>query len=352
MAPPDPGARPADPDLLDALRRRGVLPVEAHRAAAAWVSRPIAPATWKRILDPLGLVLGLTLIVSGVMYLVGWNWSSLGRLGQIGVGATAVAAAGVAALVVGTDRLGGKLLAMAGIPLTFGALSTVAMGAAPGGEPWTLLAIWAGLSAFWAVASRLAVSWLGVLLAIDLTLGTWLAEVIAQPSALEIDLSVLAFGLVHTVAWGGFLAVRALGVPGAAPWVRQVLVVPVLLILAWWAFELLVLVLLEDMFGQVTFVDPLGALLFLVVGVAVQVGFALGRIDVFPAAVQLLTVLALIPVALGLLVFQFGDADVLAMFYVWLGLPITVLVLLGVGTGWLVWGWRRQRAREQAGGSP
>ena len=134
--PRSPDHLPADPDLLRDLQRADGLSVEALRAGAAWVSRPPPPETWRRLLDPLALLLGISLIVAAVVYLVGFNWEGLGRLSRVAVGMAAVLITGGGALVVGTDKLAGKALATAAIPVLMAALSAVALAYPTDGEPW------------------------------------------------------------------------------------------------------------------------------------------------------------------------------------------------------------------------
>jgi len=343
----DPLDRAASPDVLHELRRAGALPVEAHREAAWWVARPLPPATWRRILDPLALVLGVALIVSGVLYLVAFNWAELGRFSKVAVGIAPVIVCGGITLGLGTRHLGGKVMATAGIPLTLGALLAIGLAYPTQGEAWPLLALWAALSVPWAVASRLDASWLGVIIAVDVALFSFHATPDLPRGALSLDLVLLSFVGVHTLAWAGFGVASLARVPGASAWVRQTLLAPTLALLAFWPLEAITVHTFEST-STWTVVDVLGILAYVVVGVVVHVGFALRRWGPFPVAVQLITLMVITTTALVRVIAEFIDQlEVLAIF---LTLPVGlfVLVQLALSGVWLMWGWRRQQRAERS----
>lgn len=351
----DPLDQPATLDTLQALRRGGSLPVEAHRAASWWVAQPPPPATWRRTLEPLALLLGVALVVAGVLYLVAFNWAELGRFSKVVVGVVPVLLAGGIAAVLGTHGLAGKALTAAGIPLTLGALLAVGLAYPTNAEGWPLIALWAALSIPWAIASRLGASWIGVVIAVDLAIAAYLATY--PPSdGLGLDLTLLAFCGVHAIMWAGFSTAGALKLPGADAWVRQVLLAPALGLLAFWPMELLT-VHSWDAFGAdypMNAVDILGTLAFVGVGVAVHVGFALGRWGPFPPAIQLLTAMVVATTAIIRVVAELDPTGEFFMIFLTVPLGALVLLQLALSGAWLVWGWRRQGRAPAAtsGGAP
>lgn len=332
------------PDTLADLRASGALPVEAYREAAWWIAQPPPPATWRRILDPLALALGVALIVAGVLYVVAFNWSELGRISKVVVGLLPVLVAGGTAALLGTDRLPGKVVAAAGLPLTLGLLLAIGLAYPTDAEPWPLFALWAALCVPWAIASRLGASWIGVAIAVDVALLSWFGTF--DPGPLGFDAMMATWIGAHALGWAAFGVARLAGVPGAFDWVRHTLLAPVLAGLAFWPMEALTVGSLPE--GTWTVIDPIGIVLYVVVGLVIQVGFGLGRIGPFPAAVHLLTLLVIVTTSLIRLFIEFLDDFELAALLFTLPLGLAVLLQLAISSGWLMWGWRRQQARARA----
>ena len=333
----DPRQRAATPDLLQALRRSGALPVEAHREAAWWIARPLPPATWRQILDPLALVLGITLIVSGVLYVVAFNWSELGRFSKVLVGVAPVLVCGLATLVAGTKGLTGRVLATAGIPLTLGALLAVGLAFPTNGDAWPLFALWAGLSAFWALASRMDIAWIGVVIAVDVTLGSMLSSIAPDDAPFLYDLVIGGFAGVHALSWAALGAAALAGLRGTRVWVRQVLLAPALILITWWPMEVVTLHLWDDT-ELFSVIDPIGTVLYVVIGLVVHAGFLLKRWGPFPVAIQLLTLIVLTTTACVRVLVEFIDqVEVLAIFAT-LPIGLFVIVQLAASAGWLLWG--------------
>lgn len=348
MSSEAPLERPATPDDLAELHRAGLLDVEAFRAAARWTSRPPPPDTWRRILDPLALVLGIALIVAGVLYLVAFNWTELGRFSKVAVGVAPILVVGTILLGIGTDRLPGKVLATAGIPLTLGALLATGLAFPTVGDPTPLLIAWAVLSVAWALSARLGAAWIGVVVATDIAVTTWISASMHYDDALgggTWDLGLLALLVVHVIAWAGFGGLALARVRWADTWVRHTLLAPAFLILASWPIELIALHSWPEEFSDwvevpTSALDVVGAVAWVLVGVIVQVGFALKRFAPFPAAAHLLSVLAVVAVGLGRVFVGMLDTDLAFLLTVPLGL--VMVLLLALCGGWLVWGWRRQ----------
>lgn len=334
---------PITPDLLDALRDRDAVEVEAFREASWWIAQPPPAWTWRRILDPLALILGVTLLVSGVLYLVAFNWSELGRLSKVAVGLAPVLAIGIAATIAGTERLTGRVLAAAGMPLSLGMLLSIGLAYPTGGASWPLFALWAALCVPWALTSRLAASWIGVTLAADVALVS-AALAWAPMEGLALDGLLLGLIGIHALAWGSLAGAAWMRVPGAFVWVRESVLAPALLLLAYWPIEA---ILMTDDWTR-SWLDPLGIIAFVAVGVVIQVGFALGRIRAFPAAVQLLSLLAVVTTALGRVAIELLDDVELAGLFLTVPLGFAILLQLTLSSLWLVWGWRRGRPTTPA----
>ncbi|MFT7522152.1 MAG: putative membrane protein, partial [Kiritimatiellia bacterium] len=162
--------RAATLDRLQFLRDRGALSAEQHRAGAWWVAGPPTASTWRRLLDVVALTLGAALIVAGVVYVLVWNWTELGRLTRILLALAPVIAAGGVAFWKGTDSLPGQVAASSGAVLVFAPLIAVGLAYPSGGELWSLLAIWTALCVPWAISARFAPAWFIVLGAADATI--------------------------------------------------------------------------------------------------------------------------------------------------------------------------------------
>jgi len=344
QAAPDPHGRAASLETLDDLRAVQAVPTPVLRESAWFVSRPPPPTTWRTILDPLALILGIALVAAGVLYLVAFNWTEIGRGSKVALGVLALGVTGVVPWFLPGDSLARKLLLAAGIPMTLGALLAVGLAYPTMAPGWPLLLMWAALALPWTLASRLSPAWLLQAVAADVAVGAALsAQAYGGIEGVLDQADPVLLGIlgVHLVAWAGFAVAAAAKVPGATEWVRQTLLAPVLLILAWWPIEAIAL---SGSFSghEVNAVDVIGILAFLAVAVLIQVGFFLRRFGPFPAAIQTLTVIAVSTTIAGRLAIELIDSmEGLALF---LTLPMGLFVLLelALAAAWLVWGWRRQ----------
>lgn len=344
QAPPDPNGRAASLETLDDLRALQSVPTPVLRESAWFVSRPPPPATWRTVLDPLALILGIALIVAGVLYLVAFNWAEIGRGSKVALGVVALAVTGVVPWFLPPDGLARKLVLAAGIPMTLGALLAVGLAYPTMAPGWPLLLVWAALALPWTLASRLAPAWLLQAIAADVAVGAALsAQAYGGIEGVLDQADPVLLGIlgVHLVAWAGFAIAAVAKVPGAVEWVRQTLLAPVMLILAWWPIEAIAL---SGSFSEyeVNVVDVVGILAFLAVAVLVQVGFFMRRFGPFPAAIQTLTIIAVSTTIAGRIAVEIIDSmEELALF---LTVPMGLFVLLelALAAAWLVWGWRRQ----------
>jgi hypothetical protein len=145
----------ATPERLRLLRDAGAIDAATWARARARVSASPGPAAWIAFARAACLVVGVTLVVSGVFFFFAYNWAHLGRLTKLAcVASTLVAAVGVA-LRVGVDRPVGRV-SLGGATVLVGALLAV-FGQAyqTGADAWQLFATWAFLITPWVVAAEM-----------------------------------------------------------------------------------------------------------------------------------------------------------------------------------------------------
>ncbi|WP_104204563.1 DUF2157 domain-containing protein [Billgrantia saliphila] len=161
---------------LVALIERGAIPREQVARAVALSGLYPSGLAWRRFVDRLLLWLGSLALAFGVLFLVAYNWSEMGRWLRFGlVQAALVAAVGVywwaEGNVVARVALTAASLLLGVLLALFGQVYQT------GADPWQLFFTWALLLLPWTLVARfdvLWVLWLGLLnLAVALYFRTW-----------------------------------------------------------------------------------------------------------------------------------------------------------------------------------
>ncbi|MEO8083922.1 MAG: DUF2157 domain-containing protein [Ardenticatenales bacterium] len=165
--------RPATPARLRRLFDGGALDTVAYGAALETALHTPPAIAWRRFLDRAMLAVGATLTLIGVVAFFAYNWASLGRLSRVGLVEALLIAAGIAALVIGVDRLGGQIAGTAAVALSGVLLAAIGQAYQQGADPWTLFAVTAALGLPWLLATRFAPLWLLELALANVALGLW-----------------------------------------------------------------------------------------------------------------------------------------------------------------------------------
>jgi uncharacterized membrane protein len=168
-----PPTRAATPDLLEALHRDGLLPQPAFERALSLSCASPGVQRWRRFLDWLLLGLGVVLLLVGVVFLVAFNWAALPAFVKLGVVASLVAGAALAAWQVGLEVLPGRIALTAAAVLVGPLLALYGQTYQTGADSWPLFAGWAAFIALWVAIARFPTLWLVELLLLNTMLGLW-----------------------------------------------------------------------------------------------------------------------------------------------------------------------------------
>ena len=159
-----PDSRPATRPVRTAdvlrLAEAGVIAPEALGHALRLSGRAPTAAGWIRAIDRLFLGVGATLLLAGVICVVAYNWSGLGRWGRFGLAQLVLLAVVALAAFLGPGSRYGRLMLTAGIVLVGPLLALFGQTYQTGADLSTLFRSWAFLTLPWVFASCFAPAWL------------------------------------------------------------------------------------------------------------------------------------------------------------------------------------------------
>ena len=147
---------PADRRLIEELFAAGTLSPKARDFALDY----LYPAkNWGLWVSRMLLALGVTLMLSGIVYFYAFNWNAIPDMVKLGSIEFAMVACMAGALVRGLDRLSGKFFALATATLIGVFLAVFGQVYQTGADAWELFAAWALLIVPFGVAARFAPVW-------------------------------------------------------------------------------------------------------------------------------------------------------------------------------------------------
>lgn len=328
--------RPASPARLRRLFDEGALDAASYRAALDTALATPSAAAWRRFLDRLMLAVGASLVVIGVVAFFAYNWASLGRLGRVGLVEALLVGVGAAALVVGVDRLGGQVAAMAAVALSGVLLAAISQAYQQGADPWTLFAVTAALGLPWLLATRFAPLWLLELALADLALGLWWSLRI-DDSGPDVARMLLTLGALNGGAWLSWTQGAAGAGMRAGRWLPRTVALATLAPLTIGAAAYVAIDILHyDIAPQ----DRLGAsglavfAAWLAVSAAVIAVFRRRRPDLFMLATAVLGIIAVVTTGMFRWLFEWvrRDNDIGGP---WLVMAAFLLLEAGLAAIWL-----------------
>lgn len=216
---------PASRGLVEDLAAAGFISKDARNAALAILH----PARhWGLWVARLLLVLGVTLVLSGIIYFFAFNWTQIPPLAKLGGLEAAILCCLAGGLFYGLERLSGQVLALCASVLVGVFLAIFGQIYQTGADAYQLFALWAVLILPWTALTQLAALWTVWLVVANLALGlAW--EQAVMPSH---EMEPLIFPILALFN-GGFLALREYVLTKGgkwleARWTRVILVIPVL----------------------------------------------------------------------------------------------------------------------------
>ncbi len=193
-------------------------------AALRIASRSPGQAAWAEFLGRVLLIVGAALVLSGLIYLVAFNWAELHRFAKFGLCAAWVATGAGVAAWFGLRSLPGQVGLTAGAVGVGAYIAVIGQVYQTGADWWGLFAWWALFAAPWVVAGllgprRVAALVLLEVVLIDATLGFWGGQV--RPELY--GWLFLAAAGVHAAATAGWWGLDRLRGAREDPWVPRVL---------------------------------------------------------------------------------------------------------------------------------
>lgn len=158
--------------LISTWIDRGDLPPDQVSQALVAVGLASSGRPWASFLDRALLWLGGLCLALGVLFLIAFNWSELGRLGRFALVEGALVAAVVVSLRMPQGLSRDVALVVAGL-LLGGLLALFGQTYQTGADPWQLFALWAVLLVPWALASAGVVLWLLMLALVNLSVSLY-----------------------------------------------------------------------------------------------------------------------------------------------------------------------------------
>ena len=276
-----------------------------------------AAAAWQQFLERLLLWTGLVAISASLGFFIAANWSALGRFGKLAlVEAVVVVALG---LVIwrGIDSGWGRALLIVASLAVGTLLALVGQTYQTGADPWQLFAVWAVAIVAWVIVGRQPALWLLWIGILDVAAFLYItAGFIDDPAPTAALWVLLAIHAVALIAWEAAIArgVRWLDVR----WAPRVLAIG-----AGTAASLLVV---EAIFrGRV--IDP-GVAAYVAFLAALYWAYRIRRVDIVMLAAGVLSVVVLVPIAIGRAMHVTAGIG-------FLGLALVTIGIAAAGAMWL-----------------
>ena len=140
------------------LARSGLSPQAIDLALNLSGLRP-SRSEWREFAVRVMRLAGVLSLAAGMIFLVAFNWDSLGMYARFGMVELPLLAALMIAWIKGTDRLPGKLALMLAVLLTGALLALFGETYQTGADVYELFLGWAALSLPWVIACRYAPCW-------------------------------------------------------------------------------------------------------------------------------------------------------------------------------------------------
>lgn len=295
-------AIPADRRMIDELSSRGMITATA-RDYALNVLYP--PQNWGLWVSRLLLVLGISLILSGVMYFFAFNWTKI----TPGIKLTSIQLAILGCLAAtyfyGLARLSGKIMLLSAAVLVGVFLAVFGQIYQTGADAYNLFMTWALLILPWVILSEFAALWFVWLVISNIfSVLYWSQAALPRHESEMMIVSYLALFNAGFLGLREFLASK--GKKWAQDqWTRVVLVIPILV------YALIPTILLIVKPSRATDAVILGAMLSAVIHAVFYIIYRYKILDVWGVAATLLSGCIIIESAIFKVlseVFQRGNA--------------------------------------------
>ncbi|MEZ0261623.1 MAG: DUF2157 domain-containing protein [Alphaproteobacteria bacterium] len=213
---------PANRQMLEELRARNLLSPQAHADALEMIH---PPRNWGLWVSRLLLGLGVTLVLSGIVYFFAFNWAAVPDFAKFGLIITGFIGCVASACLVGLDRVTGQMLATSAGVLVGVFLAVFGQVYQTGADAWNLFAAWAVLIVPMALAARNAPLWAVFAVVSNIGIALYWDQIVAAGWRLDIVIfTVLAIFNTVLLAARELLAEKMEWL--AARWTRGALLLP------------------------------------------------------------------------------------------------------------------------------
>lgn len=324
----DPLLAAATVPRLRALAESGQLSPERWQEAVHHGEAPATDPMWRSALDRILLFLGSGLFLSGVMFFFAYNWQDLPMVAKLTLIHGAMAAAAGLSLQRGFDTPAGKVSLLAASVLFGIGQAVIGQSYQTGADPWTLFALYCGVTLPWALLARFPAMWLLWLCALVTAVGTAWTQLLGKDADLDL---ALVMAVIPGIAWA--LSTRPLprawGLGGS--WLPRVLAVA--------TTGILLIPTLANVFELSTQGMVGSAVLGAMAGATVVWGTQ-GKGDVFNAALLAAALVVWATTALSRIVFETLEFEVFGALFI----GGTVVAEVGVAAAFLRWMVREKEA--------
>jgi uncharacterized membrane protein len=216
---------PANRRLIEELSAHQMISNETREQGLEW----LYPAkNWGLWTSRLLLVLGVTLILSGIIYFFAFNWAKIMPAMKLGSLQVAILACLTASYFYGFQQLSGKILLLSAAVLVGVFLAVFGQIYQTGADAYNLFMMWALLILPWVAVSEFATLWLVWLVIGNISLALYWNQAVF--SSHENEMMIFSYLALFN---GVFLGLREYFSSQAVSWMagqwtRVVLVVPIL----------------------------------------------------------------------------------------------------------------------------
>lgn len=321
--PTDPLDRPALPVYLYRLARVKHLTPSALDQALYLIGLIPNRTAWQRFIDSLLLLLGTTLILSGILFFFAYNWAEMNRLTRFGLIQLGILIIAAFASRYGLERLTGQLALLATAILVGVLLAVFGQIYQTGADAFELFLTWAVLIIPWVLMGKFAPLWLLLLSLFDLSLILYWNQVIDYEYFFySTQLYLLLFALNGTALSAWEYAYRQGIAWLQRPWLGKILFIMTLITLIIPTLYAILKQEWEPLLRGVT-------LLYVIVTLFSLWYYRHQRYDLLLLAVCLLGILITVTTLMGRLL-------PLEMEITWLILAVVVIGQATLATQWLI----------------
>lgn len=179
----------------------GELSAESYGKFLRWTTQPRSAAEWIKNLRFWLLVVGFSLIISGVLYFGAFNWEELSRFQKFGLLEMLIGAFFAASILRGIDTKVGTVMLCSASILVGGLLAVIGQIYQTGADSFLLFLGWGLLILPWTLVGRSNVLWILQFVLINTTFTLWWDQTISSYSFEHFGVVFLMLNSLLAIVW-------------------------------------------------------------------------------------------------------------------------------------------------------